>query len=63
METYFEQIAGVCGGRLVLKGTRLEPTFLAAFGPVEETAEAFDLTVDQVDACHRFAAERAKSAE
>lgn len=44
----------VCGGRTVIKGTRIEPKHIVGYGSVNDTAKYFDLTRDQVVECYHY---------
>ena len=45
---------GVCDGRPILLGTRLEPINIVNYGTIEESMEDFDLTEEQVKECFKF---------
>ena len=51
---YLERTEGVCGGRPVIKGTRIEPHHVVNYGTLEETMSDFNLTREQVIECYHF---------
>lgn len=53
---YIGVTEGVCGGRPIILGTRLEPAKIVNYGTVKESMEDFDLTEEQVKECFKFIA-------
>lgn len=45
---------GVCGGRTVVKGTRIEPRHIIGYGSIDDTVNHFGLTRDQVIECYHY---------
>lgn len=50
---YLEREHGVCGGRIKIKGTRIEPSHVVGYkGTVEEVKQGFGITDGHIAECY-----------
>lgn len=51
---YIGVTEGVCGGRPIIVGTRIEPSHIANYGTINDITRDFDLTREQVKEAFSF---------
>lgn len=44
----------VCGGRVIVKGTRIEPRHVVGYGTFDEIEKDFNLSKDQIAECYHY---------
>lgn len=51
---YLTKKEGVCGGRVTVAGTRIEPSHIIKYGTFDEIEEDFGLTKEQIAECYHY---------